>query len=52
MSLNQILLLAGGLISGVIVGLKVIAPLTKTTADDAVLKKLEALEGMLQSLTK
>ena len=51
MNLQNILLVAGGLVSGVIIGLKVIAPLTSTTKDDAVLARLEALEAMLKKIT-
>lgn len=52
MNLQTILAVAGALVAGIVVGLKVIAPMTSTTVDDAVLKKLEALENMLQSLQK
>jgi hypothetical protein len=49
--LETILAVAGGLVAGVIVGLKVIAPMTSTTKDDAVLARLEKLEELLQKLT-
>lgn len=48
--LQNILLVAGGLVAGVVVALKVIAPMTSTTKDDAVLAKLEALEAMLKKV--
>lgn len=52
MNLQTILMIVAALVSGGVVGLKVIAPMTKTAVDDEVLKRLETLEGMLQSLTK
>lgn len=49
--LQNILLVAGGLLGGAVIALKVIAPLTKNTKDDAVLAKLEALEALLTKMT-
>lgn len=49
----QIMLSAGlGLLAGVVVALKVIAPLTKTKVDDAALARLEALEELVKRLQK
>ena len=48
MDLSLLLSVAVGLVTGVIVALKVIAPKTKNTVDDAVLARLEALEAMLK----
>lgn len=50
MSLQTVLIVVAALISGVVVGLKVVAPLTANTTDDEVLKRLEALERLLQGL--
>ncbi len=52
MDLNMILMLALGLVGGVVVGLKVIAPMTSTTVDDKVLARLEQIESVLKSLQK
>lgn len=52
MNLETILMLAGALVAGAVVGLKVIAPMTSTTVDDEVLKRLEQIEGVLKSLQK
>lgn len=41
---------ASGVVGGVVVALKVIAPKTKSKADDKVLAKLEALEALLRKL--
>lgn len=49
--LQNVLLIAGGLLAGAVVGLKVIAPLTATKKDDELLKRLESLEEMLKKLT-
>lgn len=46
------LLVLSGVIAGVVVALKVIAPLTKTKVDDQVLARLEAVEKLLGSLRK
>lgn len=51
MNLQTVFMLLGALVAGVVVGLKVIAPMTTTTVDDKVLEKLEALEAVLKSLT-
>ena len=40
-----------GVLAGLIVALKVIAPLTKTTVDDKILARLEQLEKMLDAAT-
>lgn len=50
MTLELLLAAVAGLVTGTVVGLKVIAPLTKTTVDDDVLKRLEALEALLKKL--
>ena len=50
MNLTIILSVAGGLLAGAVLALKVIAPLTKTEVDDGVLKRLETLEEMLKKL--
>lgn len=47
MNLTTILTAAVGLLAGIIVALKVIAPMTKTKIDDEVLARLEALEALL-----
>lgn len=52
MNLETILMLAGALVAGAVIGLKVIAPRTATTVDDAVLKRLEVLEELLKKLQK
>lgn len=49
-NLQIALSIAVGLVAGAIVALKVIAPKTKTLADDKVLEKLLALEGLLERL--
>lgn len=49
--LENILMIAAGVVSGVVIGLKVIAPRTQTTKDDEVLARLVALEEMLKKLT-
>jgi hypothetical protein len=46
-TLQNILLVASGLVAGAVVGLKVIAPLTSNKVDDEVLARLEKLEQML-----
>lgn len=43
-------MVAAALVAGAVVGLKVIAPLTKNTIDDEVLKRLETLEQILKGL--
>lgn len=48
--LQNILLVAAGVIAGIVTGLKVIAPMTATTKDDEVLARLEALEALLKKL--
>lgn len=48
--LMNILMVVAGVLGGIIVGLKVIAPLTSTTKDDEVLARLEALEALLKKL--
>jgi hypothetical protein len=50
MNLELLLALLVGLVAGAVVGLKVIAPLTSNKVDDAVLKRLEALEELLKKL--
>lgn len=52
MNLETVLMLAGALIAGAVVGLKVIAPRTGTTMDDKLLERLEALEELLKKLQK
>lgn len=47
MDLSLIISVAVGLLAGVIVALKVIAPKTQTKADDALLARLEALEALI-----
>lgn len=47
MSLSVALVVLAALVSGAVVGLKVIAPLTKSKVDDEVLARLEALEKIL-----
>lgn len=49
--IQNVLLIAGGVLAGLVVGLKVIAPITATTKDDEVLARLEALEALLKKLT-
>lgn len=48
--LTTILLIAGGVLSGVILALKVIAPLTKNTVDDKILVYAEDVEKVLEGL--
>ena len=48
--LQNILLVAAGLVAGAVVALKVVAPLTATTKDNEVLARLEALEALLKKL--
>jgi hypothetical protein len=50
MTLQLALIVLAALVAGAVVGLKVIAPLTKTTVDDEVLKRLETLEQILKGL--
>lgn len=50
MNLQTILMVAGALLAGAVVGLKVIAPMTATKVDDEVLAKLQALEDLLKKL--
>jgi hypothetical protein len=46
--LTSILLIAGGVISGIVLALKVIAPLTKNRIDDAILVYAEDVEKVLE----
>lgn len=39
-----------GVLAGAVAALKIIAPKTKTTVDDTVLARLEALEKMVEGL--
>lgn len=48
--LANILLIASGALAGVIVALKVIAPLTKNTVDDKILVYAEDVEKVLEGL--
>lgn len=48
--LTSILLIAGGVISGIVLALKVIAPLTKTTVDDKILIYAEDVEKVLEGI--
>lgn len=48
MDFQTVFLVVGALLTGAVVALKVIAPLTATKVDDAVLAKLEAIEGLLK----
>lgn len=50
MSLTLIVSVAVGVLTGAIATLKFIAPKTKNTTDDAVLKRLEALEALADKL--
>ena len=50
MNLDTILMVAGALVAGAVIGLKVIAPRTATTVDDRVLARLEVLENLLKGL--
>lgn len=52
MDLSLVISVAVGLLAGAVVALKVIAPKTKTTVDDAVLARLEALEKIADGLVK
>ena len=47
MDLAHILAFAGGLLSGLVVALKVIAPLTKNKVDDKILEVAEKAEELL-----
>jgi hypothetical protein len=46
MDFGILISVAGGLVAGVIVALKVIAPLTSSKLDDRILAVLEKLEGL------
>lgn len=48
--LATILLIAGGVVSGVVLALKVIAPRTKNTVDDKILIYAEDVEKVLEGL--
>lgn len=48
MNLHLALVVLAALVAGSVVGLKVIAPLTKSKVDDEVLARLEALEKLLE----
>lgn len=48
---TNVLLVAAGVVSGVVLALKVIAPMTSTKVDDEVLTKLASLEEMLKKVT-
>lgn len=50
MNLVTILSVAAALVAGLVVGLKVIAPMTSNTVDDEVLKRLEQIEAALKAL--
>lgn len=50
MSLELVLAVVGGLVVGGVAALKIIAPKTKSTIDDAVLARLEKLEELLKAL--
>lgn len=50
MNLQTVLMIAGALLAGAVVGLKVIAPLTANKVDDEVLARLEALEELVKKL--
>lgn len=48
--LTSILLIASGVISGIVLALKVIAPLTKTSVDDKILVYAEDVEKVLEGI--
>lgn len=50
MDYSHLIALALGLLAGAVAALKIIAPLTKTTKDDAVLEKLEKVEDVVAPL--
>lgn len=50
MDLNLLLAIAGGLVVGAVAALKIIAPRTSNTKDDAVLAQLERVESALKTL--
>ena len=50
LSLSTLLVFVTGLLAGVVAALKVIAPKTKTTADDKVLAGATAAQGVLDKL--
>lgn len=52
MNLELLIAVAVSLVTGAVVGLKVLAPRTETKVDDEVLKRLEALEELLKRLQK
>ncbi len=52
MDFMAIISAAVGVLAGVIVALKAIAPKTANTTDDAVLARLEAVEALLAKLVK
>jgi hypothetical protein len=49
-TLPTLLVFLGGLLAGVIAALKVIAPKTANTVDDAVLAAAEKVEGVVETL--
>jgi hypothetical protein len=50
MDFSTVLIFATGVLAGVIAALKIIAPKTKTTADDKVLEVAEKVEGVVTGL--
>ena len=50
MDLSLIIGIASGLLVGAIAALKIIAPRTKTTVDDKLLERLEAVEAVVEKL--
>jgi len=48
--LQTVLMVAGGVLAGVVVALKVIAPMTKNKVDDKVLEVAEKAEDVLKPL--
>jgi len=52
MTLALVLSVLAAVLAGAVVALKVIAPLTKTTADDKLLDYAEKAEAVIDPLTK
>jgi len=52
MDLSLVIAIALGVLAGGVAALKLIAPKTKNTVDDAVLARLEALEALAEGLLK
>jgi hypothetical protein len=52
MDFTLVFAVAGGLVAGIVVALKIIAPLTKTTVDDQALAIAEKIKALADALNK